>query len=116
MWTYNQTESLYHHGVKGMKWGRRRQYTGLGDSVGTYNSLGYSSPVGKNDYNSKRQIRRTAPGEAAEIKPVKLGKLSVKQKIKVGLKRVQLYMDRNISGFKDAVEEGKSYLKKLLKK
>ena len=25
MWTYNYTNELYHHGVKGMKWGVRKQ-------------------------------------------------------------------------------------------
>lgn len=26
MWTYNYTNELYHHGVKGMKWGIRKKY------------------------------------------------------------------------------------------
>lgn len=37
MWTYNYTNELYHHGVKGMRWGHRKKYL---TSTGELNSLG----------------------------------------------------------------------------
>ena len=50
MWQYNHTNELYHHGILGMKWGRRK----ASNSV----SSGKSSAHISEDYTQAREIKK----------------------------------------------------------
>lgn len=60
MWTYNYTNELYHHGVKGMKWGHRRALA----NVTTGNSRSKGGNGGDSDAaRAERRAKRISTGK-----------------------------------------------------
>ena len=57
MWTYRQTDELYHYGILGMKWGVRKKYPTTFNRTGTKKGANYSEPI-------KRSLNRTAASKA----------------------------------------------------
>lgn len=58
MWTYNYTDELYHHGIKGMKWGIRR----------FQNKDGSLTPAGKKRYDDDGPTQKTTHRQRLEEK------------------------------------------------
>ena len=55
MWEYNYTDELYHHGIKGMKWGVRKKRDNGAKSVSTSKK---SNKTKKNDIISEYKKER----------------------------------------------------------
>ena len=57
MWTYRQTDELYHYGILGMKWGVRKKYPTTFNRTGTKKSVNYPEHI-------KRALNRTEASKA----------------------------------------------------
>lgn len=83
MWTYNQTNDLFHHGIKGMRWGIRR----FQKKDGSLTSLG------KKRYGDSDNSNQRTPSEdhitAKALKRKKVYEMSNKE-LKTLTERMQL--------------------------
>lgn len=106
MWTYNRTDELYHHGIKGMKWGIRR----------FQRKDGSLTPAGKNRYNDADDNKSRVPSEdhkqAQALKKKKLYEMSNKE-LEALTRRMQLekqYKDLN----RQSVSKGRQIVTSVL--
>lgn len=79
MWEYNYSEELYHHGIKGMKWGVRRTPAQLGHDTGGVDLQKAKKKVDAantivnetrniNNNVSKKQSKKVQKQKMAEVK------------------------------------------------
>ena len=79
MWEYNYSDELYHHGIKGMKWGVRRTPAQLGHDTGGVDLQKAKKKVDAantivnetrniNNNVSKKQAKKTQKQKMAEVK------------------------------------------------
>ena len=70
LWEYNYTHELYHHGIKGQKWGRRR----------FQNEDGSLTPAGKARYDDDGPSQKSAGAKPTNVKVKRVDKLTEKYK------------------------------------
>ena len=104
MQSQEQYNELYHHGVKGMKWGVRKK-----SKSGTYTTINIKSPK-RGGFKSQEELTQWANREAAKIhREYRKGNISTKQ-LNTRTKELSKIMSRESRKFnkKRMIEKGKT--------
>lgn len=67
MWNYEYPDHLYHHGVKGMRWGVKRAKNGSATSSSSSNTRKVNDETTRNSNRKHRVKRAISKGKAAII-------------------------------------------------
>lgn len=118
MWTYQHTDELYHHGIKGMKWGVRRTPAQLGHATGKVRDK-VSSAVQK--FRDKREAKkaeeeRIKSEKAKASRSVKdLSDSELRERInRLNMERQALDLQRQISSLDPkSVSSGENFIRTL---
>lgn len=111
MWEYNKTEELYHYGVKGMRWGRRR----FEKNAGSYTKTGLKVFDKKmNEYESaKAKTQSLKSGNKADYKKAKGEQKSAKKELNRSYD--QLKRDKRADKGKALYEKGQTVTSNVYK-
>ena len=115
MWRYTYQDELYHHGVKGMKWGIRRTAAQLGHVIKNKAKRGYQTVKRASDIRKANKRAEEAAKIARQRAKITNPKRLTTEELNARIKRLQLEKTyKDLMKDTETAKRGKNFVMDVL--